>query len=258
MLKRVIIAADRQDIARRRQAAMDEYNSQKSQFESEYESYKSQRRMFIDSMENAVRDSLGNYANDLNIQIDESYGENNWSVTINNGDNPFKEGQALTWVVKVRLGENGEIIFETSSWSGLKATTIDEIEDLRRTVDILDKIQHIDWKFIVDRIGPKYGDYVKTRQPLDPSKQFDLEEAYAILNESIDERVLFQTSRNNTKRGYYKIINETPKNFTARFVSNYDYRSGQIEKVIRYGTNIRIPKDTIQNFIAIPVVEMKY
>ena len=36
-MKRVIIAADRQDIARRRQAAMDEYNSQKSQFESEYE-----------------------------------------------------------------------------------------------------------------------------------------------------------------------------------------------------------------------------
>ena len=257
-MKRVIIAADRQDIARRRQAAMDEYNSQKSQFESEYESYRSQRRMFIGSMENAVRDSLGDYANDLNIQIDESYGENNWSITIKNSDNPFKEGQALAWTVKVRLGENGKIIFETSSWSGLKATTINEIEDLRRTVDILDKIQHIDWKFIVDRIGPKYGDYVKTRQPMDPSKQFDLEEAYAILGESIDERVLFKTSRLNTQRGYYKIIKETPKNFTAKFVSNYDYGSGQIETVIQYGTNIRIPKDAIQNFIAIPVVEMEY
>lgn len=258
MMKRVIIAADRQDIARRRQAAMDEYDSQKSQFESEYESYKSQRRMFIGSMKNAVRDSLGDYANDLNIDIDESYGENNWSVTIKNGDDPFKEGQALTWTVKVRLGENGEIIFETSSWSGLKATTINEIEDLRRTVDILDKIQHIDWKFIVDRIGPKYGDYVKTRQPLDPSKEFDLEEAYAILSESINERVLFQTSRVNTKRGYYKIIKETPKNFTAVFVPNYNYSPGEIEQIIQYGTNIRIPKDGIQNFIAIPVVEMKY
>ena len=258
MMKRVIIAADRQDIARRRQAAIDEYNSQKSQFESEYEAYRSQRRMFIDSMKNAVRDSLGNYANDLNIEIDESYGENNWSVTIKNCDNPFKEGQALTWSVKVRLGENGKIIFESSSWSGLKATTINEIEDLRRTVDILDKIQHIDWKFIVDRIGPKYRDYVKTRQPMDPSKQFDLEEAYAILSESIDERVLFQTSRVNTKRGYYKIIKETPKNFTAIFVPNYNYGPGQIETVIQHGTSIRIPKDTIQNFIAIPVVEMEY
>lgn len=257
-MKRVIIAADRQDIARRRQAAMNEYNSQKSQFESEYESYKSQRRMFIGSMKNAVRDSLGDYANDLDIRIDEEFGENDWSVVINNGDNPFKEGQALAWKVEVRLDENGEIKFETSSWSGLKATTINEIEDLRRTVDILDRIQHIDWKFILDRIGPKYEDYVKTKEPLNPSKQFDLEEAYAILSESIDERVLFQTSRVNSKDGYYKIIKETPKNFTAIFVPDYDYGPGEIERIIRNGTNIRIPKDVIQNFIAIPVVEMKY
>lgn len=257
-MKRVITSADRQDIARRRQAAMNEYNSQKSQFESEYESYKSQRRMFIDSMKNAVRDSLGDYAKDLNIEIDERYGENNWSITIQNSDNPFKEGQALAWTVKVRLDENGEIIFETSSWSGLKATTINEIEDLRRTVDILDKIQHIDWKFIVDRIGPKYEDYVKTREPLNPSKQFDLEEAYAILSESIDERVLFQTSLVNSRDGYYKIVKETPKNFTAIFVPDYDYGPGEIERIIRNGTNIRIPKDVIQNFIRIPVVEMKY
>lgn len=257
-MKRVITSADRQDIARRRQAAMNEYNSQKSQFESEYESYKSQRRMFIDSMKNAVRDSLGDYAKDLNIEIDERYGENNWSITIQNSDNPFKEGQALAWTVKVRLDENGEIIFETSSWSGLKATTINEIEDLRRTVDILDKIQHIDWKSIVDRIGPKYEDYVKTKKPLNPSKQFDLEEAYAILSESIDKRVLFKTSPVNSKKGYYKIIKETPKNFTAVYIPDYDYGPGEIERIIRNGTNIRIPKDVIQNFIRIPVVEMKY
>lgn len=258
MMKRVIITADRQDIARRRQAAMNEYNSQKSRYESEYEAYESQRRMFIGSMKNAVCDSLGKYADGLNIRIDEMYGENNWSIVINNGDDPFKEGQALAWKVKVQLDENGEIKFETSSWSGLQATTISEIEDLRRTVDILDKIQHIDWKFILDRIGPKYEDYVKTKEPLNPSKQFDLEEAYAILSESIDDRVLFQTSRVNAKRGYYKIIKETSKNFTAIFVPDYDYGPGEIERIIRNGTNIRIPKDAIQNFIAIPVVEMKY
>ena len=171
-----VYAANRADRQAERLEVMNKYNQQKAQAQSERDAYKMQNRMFEGSMINAVKDGLGQYADGLDIRIDSYYGEG-FKVHIDNGDDPYKEGQALSWRVDVNLDSDGNVKFDTSSWSGLNATDESHIADLRRTVEILDTIQHMDWKFILDRVGPKWEDYVKTPEPEDPSKQFAIEDA---------------------------------------------------------------------------------
>lgn len=187
-LLKVYAAEDKQT---KRLAQMEQYNRQKAQHDSETSAYDRQNKMIENSIMSAVRDGLGQYADGLTIRVDMYY-STGYQVHIDNGDNPYKEGQALSWSVDVNLDRDGNVKFDTSSWSGLNATDASHIADLRRTVEILDTIQHMDWKFILDRVAPKWEDYVKTPEPEDPSKQFAIEDAMDRLSESIGQTILFR------------------------------------------------------------------
>lgn len=255
-----VYAADKQS---ERIAAIKKYNQQKAQALSERDAYEMQTRMFEGSMINAVKDGLGQYVDGLNIRVNSRYGSG-YQVHIDNGDNPYKEGQALSWRVDVNLDRDGNVKFDTSSWSGLNATDASHIADLRRTVEILDTIQHMDWKFILDRVAPKWEDYVKTPEPEDPSKQFAIEDAMDRLSESIGQTILFR-GLNPMKGKYdsmwYKITSEGPSTYSAKYLSPFyvnDASSSEIERMLQNAKTTRFPKAEIGKYIKIPVEEMTY
>ena len=258
-----VYAANRADRQAERLEAMNKYNQQKAQALSERDAYRMQNRMFEGSIINAVKDGLGQYADGLDIRIDNYYDEG-FRVRIDNGDDPYKEGQALSWNVDVNLDSDGNVKFDTSSWSGLNATDESHIADLRRTVEILDTIQHMDWKFILDRVGPKWEDYVKTPEPQDPSKQFAIEDAMDRLSESIGQNILFKGF--NPMEGkydsmWYKITSEGPKTYSARYLSPYYVNgasSSEIERMFQNAKTTRFPKAQIGKYIEIPLEEMTY
>ena len=255
-----VYAADRQA---ERLEAIKRYNQQKDQALSERDAYEMQTKMFEGSMINAVKDGLGQYANGLNIRVDSGYG-NGYQVHIDNGDDPYKEGQALSWKVDVNLDSDGNVKFDTSSWSGLNATDESHIADLRRTVEILDTIQHMDWKFILDRVGPKWEDYVKTPEPQDPSKQFAIEDAMDDISNSIGKNILIK-GLNPIKGKYdsvwYKFTSEGPNTYSAKYLSPYYVNgesSSEIERMFQNVKTTRIPKSEICKYVKIPVEEMTY
>lgn len=255
-----VCAADRQA---ERLEAIKKYNEQKAQAQSERDAYEMQNRRFEGSMINAVKDGLGQYADGLRVRIDSYYREG-YHVHIDNGDNPYKEGQALSWNVDVNLDPDGKVKFDTSSWSGLNATDDSHIADLRRTVEILDTIQHMDWKSILDRVGPKWEDYVKTPEPEDPSKQFAIEDAMDRLSESIGQTILFK-GLNPMKGKYdsmwYKITSEGPSTYSAKYLSPYYVNgasSSGIERMFQNAKTTRFPKAEISKYIKIPLEEMTY
>ena len=261
-----VYAADKADREAQRQAALEEYNRQMAQVQNERDAYDMQERMVEGSIINAVEDGLGQYADGLRVSVDWSYRTKRitYRVHIDNGDNLHKEGQALSWRVEVELDSDGNVQFDTSSWSGLNAIDEEHIADLRRTVEILDTIQHMDWKFILDRVAPKWEDYVKTPEPQDPSKQFAIEDAMDRLSESIGQNVLFK-GLNPMKGKYdsmwYKITSEGPNTYSAKYLSPYyvnDASSSEIERMFQNAKTTRFPKAEIGKYIKIPVEEMTY
>lgn len=257
-----VYAADRQA---ERLEAIKKYNEQKAQAQSERDAYKMQERMFEGSMLNAVKDGLGQYAHGLRIRVDMSYHmHGGYMVHIDNGDNPHDEDQAISWRVDIELDSDGNVKFDTSSWSGLNATDARHIADLRRTVEILDTIQHMDWKFILDRVGPKWEDYVKTPEPQDPSKQFAIEDAMDDISNSIGKNILIK-GLNPIKGKYdsvwYKFTSEGPNTYSAKYLSPYYVNgasSSEIERMFQNAKTTRIPKSEIGKYVKIPVEEMTY
>lgn len=259
-LLKVYAAEDKQT---KRLAEMEQYNTQKAQRNSEISAYRRQNEIIENSIISAVRDGLGQYAGGLNIKVD-MYHRTGYQVRIDNGDNPHKEGQALSWNVAVNLDRDGNVEFDTSSWSGLKAMDERHIADLRRTVEILDTIQHMDWKSILDKVVLNWEDYVKTPEPQDPSKQFAMEDAMDRLSESIGQTILFKGF--NPMKGkydsmWYKITSEGPNTYSAKYLSPYYVNgasSSEIERMFQNAKTTRFPKAEIGKYIKIPLEEMTY
>lgn len=258
-----VYAANRADRQAGRLEAIKKYNEQKAQALRERDAYEMQNRMVEDSIISAVRHGLGQYADDLNIKVNMYY-STGYEVHIDNGDDPYKEGQALSWRVDVNLDSDGNVKFDTSSWSGLNATNERHIADLRRTVEILDIIQHMDWKSILNKVVPKWEDYVKTPEPKDPSKQFAIEDAMEDISNSIGKSILIK-GLNPIKGKYdsmwYKFTSEGPSTYSAKYLSPYyvdGASSSEIERMFQNAKTTRIPKAEIGRYIKIPVEEMTY
>lgn len=67
---------------------------------------------------------------------------------------------ALTWTYRVEVNQEGNIEAETNSWSGLSATTPEQIEALRQTVGALTELSHIVWEDVITGLDlPDYADY---------------------------------------------------------------------------------------------------
>ena len=252
-----VYAANRADRQAERLEAIKKYNEQKAQALSERDAYEMQNRIIEDSIISVVRDGLGQYADGLTIRVNMYYSTGH-EVHIDNGDDPYKEGQALSWKVDVNLDSDGNVKFDTSSWSGLNATDERHIADLRRTVEILDIIQHMDWKSILDKAVPKWEDYVKTPEPEDPSKQFAIEDAMEGISNSIGKNIPIKGKYDNM---WYKFTSEGPSTYSARYLSPYyvdGASSSDIERMFQNAKTTRIPKAEIGKYIKIPVEEMTY
>lgn len=258
-----VYAANRADRQAERLEAIEKYNEQKAQALRERDAYEMQNRMIEDSIISAVRHGLGQYADDLNIKVNMYY-STGYEVHIDNGDDPYKEGQALSWRVDVNLDSDGNVKFDTSSWSGLNAVDETHIADLRRTVEILDIIQHMDWKSILNKVVPKWEDYVKTPEPQDPSKQFAIEDAMEDISNSIGKNILIK-GLNPIKGKYdsmwYKFMSEGPNTYSAKYLSPFyvdGASSSEIERRFQNAKTTRFPKAEIGKYIKIPVEEMTY
>lgn len=153
----------------------DDILKRKAQYESDlaaYEERSNQSRKALHDAENAVmqpikdylEQKLGKYsALTFDIRVDRAYmGRNDSGVRVRircNERNKFDDDVALAWSYDVDLSPEGEVIRETSSWSGLSATTVAQMTSLRQTVAALDTLNDIDWDTLIKVDMPAYDDY---------------------------------------------------------------------------------------------------
>lgn len=213
-----ITARKRDDILRDKAA----YEAAKAKRHAEYnkqqEAYAEARYRVMSDIKSAIESELGNHVDEVRIDIQVW---NNIEVKVDNGDNPFGPS-ALSWNWSVKLNSDGNVVKDSGSWSGLSAVTPEQIQDLRNTADILEILNSIDWRTLLNTKVPSYEDYITMKDPSfeTPERNYDAELKEADIEDIIGDEnaaVFVGTALPDYFRGteYVVLTKETPKRFNV-------------------------------------------
>lgn len=275
-MKRIIVAASRRDdIIRRR----DEYDRKKANNEAiqrkQYDAYAYDQSRVFAEVEDAIRTQLGDKLGELNINVDSRFGAL-LSVKIGNdlGGPRRDPNAALTWSWEATLKKDGTIDKESSSWSGLEAVTMEQVQDLKRSVEQLEIINSMDWKQLLDVSLPNWEDYVDDSQleDLGPRPDFDTELMEADLEDGIGQNVLFLANGGGKAyngKVYYQILRDSGTQYTvvevpARIIDDllagksYGDVTTVADYVERNGYQSRVRKATLMNQLARPIEPLSF
>lgn len=226
-----IYSAKRDDIMRER----DEWDSRRQELEDRA---KEEHHQYLEAYEAAIQ-PIKSYLNknlakfdlldfEINVKYRDSLRNSGFRVDIQCNQNKIHdESSALSWRYSVEFYANtGEIIRDSSSWSGLQVTTSQQLESLQQTADALKFLLSVDWADVLSVVMPEWDDYHKTRSS-DMGKRPDFENQLiqAEIEDAIGENVVFHgnikydASRTWT-RGWLQFIRETPKKYKINFISD--------------------------------------
>ena len=220
-----IVAGKRDDILRDKAA----YEADKAKSQAEYnkqmEAYRQAKNQVMSDIKSAVESELGNHASEVRIDAYDHW--NVVEVKVDNGDDPHGP-HALSWNWSVKLDRDGNIVKDSGSWSGLFAVTAEQIQDLRNTANILEILNNIDWKTLLNVKVPSYEDYITMRDPstIKPERDYDAELEEADVEELIGDKnaaVFIGKALSNYYKGgsYASIRKETLTRFNVTVIPAY-------------------------------------
>ena len=180
------------------------------------------------------------------------------------------ENSALSWDWQVNLDNEGNIVKDSGSWSGLNATNQENMDSLMQTYLALQYLNSVDWKSLLDVAMPNYSDYFTDEsRPQRNKPNFDQEMKEAELADLIDSDKMvlgysipeYESRWNQSVKTWFIILGETPKQFKIGEVTAYDakrrFEDGQsIEEIVelakRYPSRMR--KDRLIGTLKYPFV----
>lgn len=250
-----ITAGKREDIMREREEYDSRAARQQEEYEEQYDEYRHARGQVLFGVEEEVRSQLSAVDLDFDIDAREGHifykGGQDFATAIEvkievHERDKFSESAALAWSYNITLDENGEVKKESSSWSGLKAVTSEQLEDLKKSVNAIELIQKMDWKTILSKELPAYSEYVTTREPSRRDRpNFEQQLMEVELEEAVGARKLIKG-----KIGRYDylfgILKETPKKYQAFAIPEYYIDNAEenqsvadvVEEQKRYGVTL--------------------
>ena len=176
-----------------------------------------------------------------------------------NEHNKFDDDSALSWSYEVKLDSDGNVVRESSSWSGLKATTEEQMRSLRQTVSALDFLNDVDWDELIKVNMPDYSDYYNPEDKAPEREDFESQLKQAELEEIVGQDAYVKVKNWGEScpyRGdvYLKILKETPSMYQAVVIPAYlidDYDrnpESYLESVRQYSnyTPYRVRKSSIR------------
>lgn len=233
-----ILAGRREDILRRKadyEARLEEYNK-KSKEQSDR--FRKAEQDVLEPVRSEVLDRLSKYSA-LSFDV---RAKRNWSsrgrgegieVRVECDEHrKFEDDSALSWDYTVSLNADGEVTSETGSWSGLKATTKEQLTSLRQTVDALEELNNMDWKSLLDKTMPDYKDYYDPDLRKPDREDFEEELKAADLEELVGQNKFIEVEpfESSGYRGpiYLKLIRETPSQYEVMIAPQYVVDEGRL------------------------------
>ena len=211
----------RSDVLARKAAWQKDYDTQKAEYDTQRRNFRMAQNAVSEAVANEIKKTIGNVPKYLDIRAEEDFV--GYRVTVYYAEhNVHAEDKALSWNYSVTLSEKGEIRKESSSWSGLQATTVEQLNDLKESVRILEILNNMDWERILKKAmqdSPKWDDYVKAKSP--ESKNWGNEIVLATLEDAVGQNVLIKGDGERGGKVWYRIVGETPKRFNVQSFSGY-------------------------------------
>lgn len=264
----------RDDIIKRRDEYEARFNESKERYEAQYSDYRKARNDVTSLIEEEIKAQLNRFsALDFGITAMEGrWGTGGIEVSIQcNQNTKFNDDVALAWNYGVQLTKDGEVIKESSSWSGLKATTSAQLESLTQTLEALKYLNSVDWSKALNRDMPKYDDYVTDKMPTRTDRpDFESELFEADIEEAVGAPVLikgFAGPSSGFRQGvevYYMIHKETPTQYLVSeawaprvdSIIDEEGKEAGMDKV-REGNEYRIKKSNFRNLVKNPLTLIK-
>lgn len=262
-----ITSSRKDDIIRRR----DEFDRRKKEYEDiheeEYNRYRTAQYEVTEGAKRELEDIMAPYKfSDLEIRVEDGrFSGPGIHVSIRVHDrNVHDKHKALSWTYEASLGEEGEVIRETSSWSGLQAVTSEQLDDLENTLKCLKMLAGLDWEKFLNRSMPNWQDYVKTTLPEDLRRRpdFESEIRHAELEDLVGARKFVEVLPFNSswyegsdkwgRRGnvYVAIVKDSGSQYTIKecpraYVEKPDEYPGEVKKMFDSGDTHRVKKSQI-------------
>lgn len=263
-----ITETKRDDILKQKAEYEKTFKERKDRYDKQYQDYNNAEYSITSAVEEEIKNQLNKYrALTFDIRAQRNYGSDR-GVEIRiecNENNKFDDNVALSWNYKVSINNEGKVEKESSSWSGLKAVTEEQIESLEQTLEALKYLNKVDWKTVLNKELPKYADYVTERDPsYDKDKpNFDKMLMEADIEECIGKNVLLKGYGSINQRGYgigeayYMILKETPSQYQVVRIPGYVVNNEEydLKDVVEKNRNYfeRMRKDKLIQLLNKPI-----
>lgn len=223
------IVANKRDEVLKQKAAYDaevaDYEAYKKDADHRYHAAEAE---VLEPIENELKSALSHYSVlEFQVRVERVnfFGsERGAEVRIECNENKKFDGDsALSWSFDVKLDSDGQVIKESSSWSGLNATTPEQMKSLRQTVAALEYLNDIDWPSLIDVAMPKLYDYYDKDRSRPKYRNFKQELAEADMADIIGQNKAIKVAswgESCPYNGYcyIKILGETPSQFKVESV----------------------------------------
>lgn len=205
----------RSDLVKERDEYLADKSKRQSRYDSQDKAYREARFNIEENIKSNLMEQLSKFrALDFRVLV-MTYDNIEVMITCNE-NSKFDNDVALAWSMKFELNQDGDVVKNSNSWSGLKATTPEQIESLSQTLDAIKYLNSVDWDVILHTETPKYEDYFDMENPTyeKPPKDFDRELLEIDVEDSTGKDVLIPIDRGAGKyyRGevYLSVISMTP------------------------------------------------
>ena len=270
MIKKLYKESRRDDII----AARDKYRAEKDKRIADYEvqetEYKKVLYTLAEELEALVKETVGDTTIDLEIYAEPwggHFGAPAYKVSVKGDERKkFDNSSSLSWDWSVTLDRDGDVVKESGSWSGLRATTKEQLNNLRETLRVLEILNDMDWGPILHEVEtrrPKESDYITLKNPRwEKDPDFISQLKQATIEDAIGDFVLVKGIGNKVgdsyHGSYYIIHNQTPKQTTVTEVSAYQVdkakESGKTGRdlfkyIESYGTDYRMATNKFMSLL---------
>lgn len=211
----------------------DEYDAEtqklKDQHDADWDRYQEAEYEGEKIIEKLISDAIGATNLDIRIRVQRAFssrkGDRGWEVDIYVNENRKHDANtALVWNWGVKLDNEGNVMKETNSWSGLSAVTESQISDLEESVRVIKVLNNMDWKTLLTSNLVNYQDFmteglsesIVDRKNARPD--FESEMSSAELEEMLDSNVAIELTDSQYWGGTTYIL---PTKISDKFVTGY-------------------------------------
>ena len=219
-----IVSSRKDDVLRRKAEYEADFNKRKLEYDTQLKKYYEARATAVEPVKNYFENLFSKYPLlHADIRVEGSvYGDRGIRVEIIvDENNKFKDNISLSWNYDAYINQ-GQVVRETSSWSGMSAVTSDQLAHLEQSLSALKDLANVDWDRVLNITLPDYTEYISVTDPrFDRDKpNFKQELLEAELDDLVGQRKVIEVEPFDSSwfRGpsFVAIVRDTGKQYVIK------------------------------------------